>query len=67
MVVLSQLHGLQGYVLDLKKAYGTTWQYIIIQDLHGIDLKGRLPALVLGYLIDCQICVRNSTKLINRF
>ena len=28
---------------DLEKAYGTTWKYGIMKDLHGMDLRGRLP------------------------
>ena len=37
-----------GFFFDLKKAYETTWQYGIIQDLHRIGLRGRLPVFVSG-------------------
>ena len=35
-----------GLFFDLEKAYETTWQYGIIQDLHRIGLRGRLPVFV---------------------
>ena len=31
---------------DLEKAYDTTWKYGIMNDLHEICLKGRLPVFV---------------------
>ena len=38
---------------DLEKAYDTTWKYGIMNDLHEIGLKGRLPIFVQNsFLID---------------
>ena len=35
---------------DLEKAYDTTWKYGIMNDLHEIGLKGRLPIFVQNFL-----------------
>ena len=35
---------------DLEKAYDTTWKYGIMNDLHDIGLKGRLPVFVQNFL-----------------
>ena len=57
-----------GLFFDLEKAYGTTWQYGIIRDLHRIGLRGRLPVFVSEYLRDRQIwelgqhSLKNSTQ-----
>ena len=56
-----------GLFFDLEKAYETTWQYGIIQDLHRIGLRGRLPVFVLEYLRDRRICVRIGTTLFDEF
>ena len=29
--------------LDLEKAYDTTWKYGIMNNIHDMDLRGRLP------------------------
>ena len=34
----------------LKKAYDSTWKYGILKDLHGIELKGRLPRYIKEFL-----------------
>ena len=47
-----------GLFFDLEKAYETTWQCGIICDLHRINLRGRLPVLVIEYLRDRRIRVR---------
>ena len=31
---------------DLQKAYDTTWKYGILQDLHGMGLRGNLPIFI---------------------
>ena len=31
---------------DIEKAYDTTWKYGIMNDLHKLDLKGRLPLFI---------------------
>ena len=31
---------------DLEKASDTTWEYGIMQDLHDLGLKGRLPMFI---------------------
>ena len=37
---------------DLEKAYDTTWKYGIMKDLHGFDLRGRLPNFISNFLQD---------------
>ena len=54
-----------GLFFDLEKAYETTWQYGIIQDLHKIGLRGRLPVFVSEYLRDRRIRFRIGTTLMN--
>ena len=56
-----------GLFFDLEKAYETTWQYGIIQDLHRIGLRGRLPVFVSEYLRDRRIRVRIGTTLSDEF
>ena len=56
-----------GLFFDLQKAYETTWQYGIIQDLHKIGLRGRLPVFVSEYLRDSQIRVWIGNTLSDEF
>ena len=35
---------------DLEKAYDTSWKYGIMNNLHEIGLKGRLPTFVQNFL-----------------
>ena len=35
---------------DLEKAYNTTWKYGILNDLHNLGLRGRLPLFIKGFL-----------------
>ena len=43
---------------DLEKAYDTTWKYGIMNDLHEIGLKGRLPSFVQNFLSNREFKVR---------
>ena len=56
-----------GLFFDLEKAYGTTWQYGIIQDLYGIGLRSQLPLFVVEYLRHRRIRVRIGTTLSDEF
>ena len=56
-----------GLFFDLQKAYETTWQYIIIRDLHRIGIRGRLPVFVSEYLRDHRIRIRIGTILSDEF
>ena len=56
-----------GLFFDLEKAYGTTWQYGIIHDLHRIGLRGSLAVFVSEYLRDRRIRVRIGTTLSDEF
>ena len=48
---------------DLEKAYDTTWKYGIMNDLHEIGLKGRLPTFVQNFLSNREFKVRVSSTL----
>ena len=48
---------------DLEKAYDTTWKYGIMNDLHDIGLRGRLPDFISNYLKDRQFQVRVGATL----
>ena len=56
-----------GFFFDLEKAYETTWQYGVIQDLYRIGLRGRLPIFMSEYLRDQRIRVRIRTTLSDDF
>ena len=36
---------------DLEKAYGTTWKYGIMKNLHDMDLRGRLPLFIQNFYL----------------
>ena len=46
---------------DLEKAYDTTWKFGILQDLHKLGFRGRLPCFVKGFLADRTFNVRLGT------
>ena len=48
---------------DLEKAYDTTWKYGIMNDLHEIGLKGRLPIFVQNFLSNREFKVRVGSTL----
>ena len=37
---------------DLEKAYDTAWKYGILEDLHKMGFRGRLPVFVGNFLND---------------
>ena len=48
---------------DLEKAYDTTWRYGILQDLHNLGLRGRLPQFIKNFLTNRSFQVKiGSTK-----
>ena len=48
---------------DLEKAYDTTWKYGIMNDLHEIGLKGRLPIFVQNFLSNREFKPRVGSTL----
>ena len=48
---------------DLEKAYDTTWKYGIMKDLHGMDLRGRLPLFIKFFLSERKFRVRVGISL----
>ena len=48
---------------DLEKAYDTTWKYGIMNDLHEIGRKGRLPIFVQNFLSNREFKVRVGSTL----
>ena len=48
---------------DLEKAYDTTWKYGIMNDLHEIGLKGRLPIFDQNFLSNREFKVRVGSTL----
>ena len=48
---------------DLEKAYGTTWKYGIMKDVHDIGLKGRLPLFLQNFLTDREFKVKVGSTL----
>ena len=48
---------------DLEKAYDTTWKYGIMNDLHEIGLRGRLPIFVQNFLSNREFKVRVGSTL----
>ena len=48
---------------DLKKAFDTTWKYGIMNDLHEIGLKGRLPIFVQNFFSNREFKVRVGSTL----
>ena len=37
---------------DFEKAYDTAWRYGIVQDIHKLGLRGRLPTFIESFLAD---------------
>ena len=52
---------------DLEKAYDTTWKHGILQDLHRVNLRGRLPEFIANFLSDRQFKVRIGSCLSDPF
>ena len=50
---------------DLEKAYKTTWRNGIMNDLHNIVLKGKLPNFIKAFLSDRKFRVYISSTLSN--
>ena len=50
-------------IFDLEKAYDTSWKYGIMKDLHDLDLRGRLPPLIINFLSERKFRVRVGTSL----
>ena len=48
---------------DLEKAYGTTWRYGIMKDIHKLGLRGRLPTFIESFLADRAMQVRVGSTL----
>ena len=48
---------------DLQKAYDTTWKYGILQDLHGMGLRGNLPIFIGNFLSDRTFQIHLGTIL----
>ena len=53
---------LVAFFFDLERAYDTTWKYGIMNDLHEIGLKGRLPVFVQNFLSnrEFKVCVGST-------
>ena len=43
---------------DLEKAYDTVWRSEILNSMHNMGLRGKLPAFAEGFLSDRRFCVR---------
>ena len=52
---------------DLEKAYDTTWKYGIMNDLHNLGLRGRLPVFISNFLSDRSFNVRVGSTLSDTF
>ena len=52
---------------DLQKAYDTTWQHGIQQDLHDMGLRGNLPIFIGNFLTDRTFQVHLGTILSDGF
>ena len=49
---------------DMEKAYDTTWKYGIINDLHKLGFRGRLPIFIKNFMENRQFLVKvGNTKL----
>ena len=52
---------------DLKKAYDSTLKYVILKDLHGIRLRGRLPRYIKEFLSERRFRVRVNGACSNSY
>ena len=61
--VIIQKH-LVAIFFDLEKAYETTWRYGIMNDLHNVGLKGRLPNIIKAFLSDrkFRVCIGSNIQ-----
>ena len=48
---------------DLEKAYDTTWKHGIMEDLHNMGLRGRMPSFIQNFLSGRNFKVRLGTTL----
>ena len=49
--------------IDLEKAYDTTWKNGILQDLHELGFRGRLPCFISNFLSDHLFQVKIGSTL----
>ena len=47
----------------LEKAYDTTWRYGILNDIHKLGLRGRLPTFIENFLADSAMQVRVGSSM----
>ena len=52
---------------DLEKAYDTCWSQIVLNELYGFGLRGKLPILISDYLKNRKFQVRVGDKLSDMF
>lgn len=52
---------------DLEKAYDTCWRHLILKELHGFGMRGRLPLLIQDFLSDRKFQVRVGSHLSSVF
>ena len=50
-------------ILDLQKAYDTTWKYGILKDLHKMGLRGNLSIFIGNFLSDRTFQIHSGTIL----
>ena len=55
-----------GVFFDLEKAYDTTWKHGILQNIHEMGLRGRLPIFIEKFLANRTFSVRLGTALSER-
>ena len=48
---------------NLEKTYDTTWKYGIMNIIHDMDLRGRLPLFIQNFLSERKFRVRVGTSL----
>ena len=56
-----------GVFFDLQKAYDTAWRYGILQDMHQMGLRGRLPRYIEHFLSNRGFRVNVNNQLSNEY
>ena len=56
-----------GVFFDLQKAYDTAWRYGILQDMHQMGLRGRLPQYIEQFLSNRRFRVNVNNQLSNEY
>ena len=51
-----------GVFFDIEKAYDTTWRHGILQEMHSMGLRGRLPSFLQDFLTDRHFRVRVGSE-----